>query len=50
MTGRLDDAIAAVTASGGKIIQPKNPIGPFGFRAGIIASVDNLVALHAKTI
>ena len=27
--GRLDEAIAAVTANGGKILQPKHAIGPF---------------------
>jgi predicted enzyme related to lactoylglutathione lyase len=45
--GRLDDAIAAVTPNGGKIVQPKHPIGPFGFRAIIIDSEGNRVALHS---
>ncbi|MET0583807.1 MAG: VOC family protein [Candidatus Binatia bacterium] len=45
--GRLDDAIAAVTANGGKVVKPKHPIGPFGFRAVIIDSEGNRVALHA---
>ena len=45
--GRLDDAIAAVTPNGGKIVQPKQPIGPFGFRAIIIDSEGNRVALHS---
>jgi predicted enzyme related to lactoylglutathione lyase len=48
--GRLDDAIAAVTANGGKIVQPKHSIGPFGFRAVIIGSEGNRVALHAESI
>jgi uncharacterized protein len=45
--GRLDDAIAAVAANGGKVIKPKHPIGPFGFRAVIIDSEGNRVALHS---
>ena len=45
--GRLDDAIAAVTANGGKVIEPKRPIGPFGFRSIILDSEGNRVALHS---
>lgn len=36
--GRLDDAIAAVARNGGNVVQPKHPIGPFGFRAIIVDS------------
>jgi len=46
-TGRLDEAIAAVERNGGKIIQPKHPIGPFGFRAIVVDSEGNRVALHS---
>ena len=45
--GRLDDAISAVTAHGGKILQPKHAIGPFGFRCVILDSEGNRVALHS---
>jgi predicted enzyme related to lactoylglutathione lyase len=45
--GRLDDAIAAVAPNGGKVVQPKHPIGPFGFRAIINDSEGNRVALHS---
>jgi len=45
--GRLDDAIAAVSANGGKVLQPKHAIGPFGFRAIILDSEGNRVALHS---
>ena len=45
--GRLDDAIGAVAPSGGKILQPKHPIGPFGFRAIILDSEGNRLALHS---
>ena len=45
--GRLDQAIAAVEANGGKIIQPKHQIGPYGHRAIILDSEGNRVALHS---
>jgi len=45
--GRLDDTIAVVTANGGKIVQPKHRIGPFGSRAIIVDSEGNRVALHS---
>jgi uncharacterized protein len=45
--GRLDDAIAAVTANGGKILHSKHAIGPFGFRCIILDSEGNRVALHS---
>jgi len=45
--GRLGDALAGVAISGGKVIQAKHAIGPFGFRAIIIDSEGNRVALHS---
>jgi hypothetical protein len=45
--GRLDAAIAAVTVNGGKVIQAKHPIGPFGVRAVVLDSEGNRVALHS---
>jgi predicted enzyme related to lactoylglutathione lyase len=45
--GRLDAAIEAVTANGGKIVQPKHPIGPYGFRAVFIDTEGNKLALHS---
>jgi predicted enzyme related to lactoylglutathione lyase len=45
--GRLDDAIAAVIPNGGKLLQPKHPIGPFGLRAVVLDSEGNRVALHS---
>ena len=47
--GRLDAAIAAAVAAKGKILQPKHPIGPHGFRAIIEDSEGNRVALHSMT-
>lgn len=45
--GRLDQAIAAVAANGGKVLQPKHAIGPYGFRAVVLDSEGNRVALHS---
>ncbi len=45
--GRLDQAIAAVGANGGKIVKPKHQIGPYGSRAVIQDSEGNRVALHS---
>jgi len=47
VSGRLDNAIASVAANGGKVLQAKHPIGPFGFRAIILDSEGNRVALHS---
>jgi predicted enzyme related to lactoylglutathione lyase len=45
--GRLDPAIAAVEPHGGKILQAKHEIGPYGFRAVILDSEGNRLALHS---
>jgi predicted enzyme related to lactoylglutathione lyase len=45
--GRLDEAVAAVESNGGKVLQPRHPIGPFGFRAVILDSEGNRLALHS---
>ena len=44
---RLDAAIAAAEKDGGKILKPKHQIGPHGFRAVILDSEGNRVALHS---
>ncbi|HEV2045609.1 MAG TPA: VOC family protein [Chthoniobacterales bacterium] len=46
--GRLDDAIKAARANGGKVLEEKQPIGPHGFRAMIIDSEGNRLALHSS--
>jgi hypothetical protein len=46
--GRLDAAIAEVTKGGGSVMKPKHPIGPYGFRAVIIDSEGNRIALHSQ--
>ena len=45
--GRLDQAIAAVEANGGKVLMPKHAIGPYGSRAIVLDSEGNRVALHS---
>jgi len=47
VAGRLDAAIAEVQKNGGKVLQPKHQIGPWGFRAVILDSEGNRVALHS---
>jgi predicted enzyme related to lactoylglutathione lyase len=46
--GRLDQAIAAVEPNGGKVIEPKHQIGPHGFRAILLDSEGNRIALHSR--
>ncbi|MCX6924933.1 MAG: SRPBCC domain-containing protein [Verrucomicrobia bacterium] len=45
--GRLDEAVAAVAPNGGKVVQPKHQIGPYGFRAVVLDSEGNRIALHS---
>jgi predicted enzyme related to lactoylglutathione lyase/uncharacterized protein YndB with AHSA1/START domain len=45
--GRLDQALQAVERTGGKVLQPKHQIGPYGFRAVILDSEGNRLALHS---
>jgi predicted enzyme related to lactoylglutathione lyase len=45
--GRIDEAVEAVEASGGKVLQPVEAIGPFGFRAIFLDTEGNRVALHS---
>jgi len=47
--GRLPAAVQAVLANGGKVLQAIHPIGPYGFRALVLDSEGNRVALHSPT-
>jgi len=47
--GRLREAVRQVEALGGKVVEPVHPLGPHGFRAIVIDSEGNRVALHAAT-
>jgi predicted enzyme related to lactoylglutathione lyase len=46
--GRLDDAVKAARANGGKVLEEKQQIGPHGVRAMIIDSEGNRIALHSS--
>lgn len=45
--GRINDAVAAVEKGGGKVVAPKHAIGPYGFRAIILDTEGNRIALHS---
>jgi len=44
---RLDEAIAAVEPMGGKVLQARHSIGPYGSRALVLDSEGNRIALHS---
>jgi predicted enzyme related to lactoylglutathione lyase len=46
--GRLDAAAEVVAPNGGKILQPKHQIGPYGFRVMVLDSEGNRIALHSR--
>jgi predicted enzyme related to lactoylglutathione lyase len=45
--GRLDEALLAVEKHGGRVLAEKHSIAPFGFRAVVIDSEGNRIALHS---
>jgi predicted enzyme related to lactoylglutathione lyase len=47
--GRLDDAVKKAGASGGKVLEEKQQIGPHGYRAVVVDSEGNRIALHSST-
>ena len=48
LEGQLDRAIEAAKSNGGKVLKPKEQIGPYGHRAVILDSEGNTVALYSK--
>jgi predicted enzyme related to lactoylglutathione lyase len=46
--GRLDNAVKAVKSNGGKVLEERTHIGPHGFRAVIVDSEGNRIALHSS--
>jgi uncharacterized protein len=46
--GRIRDAAAQVEQLGGRVLEAIHPIGPHGFRAIVIDSEGNRVALHSQ--
>lgn len=47
--GRMRDAVGRVGALGGKVLEPMHAIGPHGFRAVVLDSEGNRIALHSAT-
>src|ERR1700693_1357709 len=46
--GRLDEAVEAARQNGGKVLRARQKIGEHGFRAVIIDSEGNRIALHTS--
>ncbi len=49
VNGRLRDAVAQVRAHGGTVQSDVHSIGPHGFRAEVLDSEGNCIALHSET-
>jgi predicted enzyme related to lactoylglutathione lyase len=47
--GRIRAAVAEVEKNGGRIVEPVHSIGPHGFRALLLDSEGNRIALHANS-
>jgi len=45
--GRIRAAVGSVEALGGKVLEPTHSIGPHGFRAVVLDSEGNRIALHS---
>ncbi len=45
--GRMDDAEKKISANGGTVLDPKKPIGEYGFRVVAKDSEGNRIALHS---
>jgi hypothetical protein len=45
--GRLDAAVLEVEKNGGKVLKARHQIGPHGFRAVVLDSEGNRIALHS---
>jgi hypothetical protein len=49
VNGRLKEAVSAVRANGGTVQSDIHSIGPYGFRAEVLDSEGNCIALHSET-
>jgi predicted enzyme related to lactoylglutathione lyase len=47
--GRIRDAVRQTEKHGGRVIEPVKGIGPHGFRAIVLDSEGNRIALHSST-
>jgi predicted enzyme related to lactoylglutathione lyase len=50
VSGRLEEAVAAAESHGGSVLEPAGPIGAFGFRAVLLDSEGNRIALHSERL
>jgi len=48
VNGRLKEAVAAVRANGGTVQNDVHSIGPYGYRAEVLDSEGNCIALHSE--
>lgn len=48
VSGRHEEAENLVARHGGKVLTPKHPIGPFGYRSIVLDSEGNRIALHSE--
>jgi hypothetical protein len=49
VNGRIRDAVGKVRPNGGSVVQETHSIGPHGFRAIVLDSEGNRIALHSET-
>lgn len=49
VNGRLKNAVSKVEANGGKLIQEIHAIGPHGYKAIVLDSEGNRIALHSES-
>ncbi len=47
--GRIQGAVAQATKAGGRVVEPVHSIGPHGFRAIVVDTEGNRIALHSHT-
>jgi len=47
--GRIREAVGQAELRGGKVLEPIRAIGPHGFRAVVLDSEGNRIALHSST-
>ena len=47
VNGRMREAVREVETLGGRIVEPPRSMGPHGFRAIVVDSEGNRIALHA---
>jgi predicted enzyme related to lactoylglutathione lyase len=47
--GRIRDAVAEVEKNGGQVLKDTHAIGPHGYRAIVLDSEGNRIALHSST-